>query len=279
MPYSPLLVDFAVAIPIVLGLAYVIARVMRRLFGRRLRLEIRTMTIVSLMGLSVGIFIAGWLFAGLRLWMPTTILLAFGTSLGLSFVVAAIATAWGRGLHDVDVPALLASGESDRVEFKETARWNVREDKKDARMELAIAKTIAAFLNSSGGVLVIGANDDGHAVGLDRDLATLRTPDHERFELWLRDLLSTLLGRNAAALPHIQFAPVGDAGAAVCAVSCPPSPKPVFLVRAKDGGSTDLWVRVGNSTRSLGVDEAVQYVADHWRPSVWSWLSGKPARG
>ena len=90
MPYSPLLVDFAVAIPIVLGLAYVIARVMRRLFGRRLRLEIRTMTIVSLMGLSVGIFIAGWLFAGLRLWMPTTILLAFGTSLGLSFVVAGV---------------------------------------------------------------------------------------------------------------------------------------------------------------------------------------------
>ncbi len=72
-------------------------------------------------------------------------------------------------------------------------------------MELAIAKTIAAFLNSRGGVLVIGANDAGQAVGLDRDLATLRTPDHDRFELWLRDMLSTALGRNAAALPRIVY--------------------------------------------------------------------------
>ncbi len=276
MPNSPLLIEVAIAIPIVLGLAYVIARVIRWTFGARLRLEIRTMTIVSTLGISIGILLSGIFFYGLRLWMPTTILLAFGTSLGLSFAVAGLAAALNRGAQDVDVPALLAAGESDTVEFKETARWNVREDKKDARMELAIAKTVAAFLNSSGGVLVIGANDAGEAIGLDRDLGTLRTPDHDRFELWLRDLLSTLLGRNAAALPRIQFS--GTGGAAVCAVNCPPSPKPVFLVRAKDGGSTDLWVRVGNSTRSLGVDEAVQYVAEHWRPSVWSWLSGKPTR-
>ena len=276
MPNSPLLIEVAIAIPIVLGLAYVIARVIRWTFGARLRLEIRTMTIVSTLGISIGILLSGIFFYGLRLWMPTTILLAFGTSLGLSFAVAGLAAALNRGAQDVDVPALLAAGESDTVEFKETARWNVREDKKDAQMELAIAKTVAAFLNSSGGVLVIGANDAGEAIGLDRDLGTLRTPDHDRFELWLRDLLSTLLGRNAAALPRIQFS--GTGGAAVCAVNCPPSPKPVFLVRAKDGGSTDLWVRVGNSTRSLGVDEAVQYVAEHWRPSVWSWLSGKPAR-
>ncbi|MAP62708.1 MAG: AAA family ATPase [Microbacterium sp.] len=271
-----MLIEVAIAIPIVLGLAYVIARVIRWTFGARLRLEIRTMTIVSTLGISIGILLSGIFFYGLRLWMPTTILLAFGTSLGLSFAVAGLAAALNRGAQDVDVPALLAAGESDTVEFKETARWNVREDKKDAQMELAIAKTVAAFLNSSGGVLVIGANDAGEAIGLDRDLGTLRTPDHDRFELWLRDLLSTLLGRNAAALPRIQFS--GTGGAAVCAVNCPPSPKPVFLVRAKDGGSTDLWVRVGNSTRSLGVDEAVQYVAEHWRPSVWSWLSGKPTR-
>ncbi|GAA1946155.1 AlbA family DNA-binding domain-containing protein [Microbacterium aquimaris] len=276
MPNSPLLIEVAIAIPIVLGLAYVIARVIRWTFGARLRLEIRTMTIVSTLGISIGILLSGIFFYGLRLWMPTTILLAFGTSLGLSFAVAGLAAALNRGAQDVNVPALLAAGESDRVEFKETARWNVREDKKDPRMELAIAKTVAAFLNSSGGVLVIGANDAGEAIGLHRDLATLRTPDHDRFELWLRDLLSTLLGRNAAALPRIQFN--GTGGTAVCAVNCPPSPKPVFLVRAKDGGSTDLWVRVGNSTRSLGVDEAVQYVAEHWRPSVWTWLSGKPAR-
>lgn len=272
MPHSPLLVEFAVALPVVLLVAYVVARVIRRLFGRRIALELRTMTIVSFLGISVGLLLSGIFFYGLRLWMPTTILLAFGCSVGLSALVAGIAAWIRRDRVDVDVPAVLAAGESDRVEFKETARWNIRENRKDPRMELAIAKTVAAFLNSAGGVLVIGASDEGRAVGLDRDLATLRTPDHDRFELWLRDLLSTLLGRNAAALPRLQFAVVE--GAMVCAVICPPSPKPVFLTVAKDGGSTDLWVRVGNSTRSLGVDEAVDYVARHWRPSVLGALTG-----
>jgi hypothetical protein len=278
MPQSPLLVDFAVALPIVLGIAYVVAWAMRRLFGQRLRLSLTTMTIVSLLGISLGLLLSGLLFYGQRLWMPTTILLTVGSSIGLAVVTAAVAALVRPGYDDVDAAAVLAAGESDTVEFKETARWNVREQKKDPRMELAIAKTVAAFLNSRGGVLVIGANDAGEAIGLDRDLATLRTPDHDRFELWLRDLMSTLLGRNAAALPHIQFA-AAPGGATVCALNCPPSPKPVFLTQSKDGGSTDLWVRVGNSTRSLGVDEAVEYVARHWRPTLASVLTGRPRSG
>ena len=85
------------------------------------------------------------------------------------------------GAGNADVPAMLAAGESDRVEFKETARWNVREEKKDARMEQVVAKTVAAFLNSAGGTLVIGVDDAGTPIGLDRDYATLRTPDADRF--------------------------------------------------------------------------------------------------
>ncbi|WP_431797148.1 RNA-binding domain-containing protein [Microbacterium kunmingense] len=277
MPQSPLLVDFAVALPIAVGIAYLLARLILAIFGRRLSLSITAMTLISLLGFSVGIFLAGMFLYGQRLWMPTTLLLTFGSSLGLSFLVAAIVALTQRGVGDTDVSAVLRAGESERSEFKETARWNVRESKKDARMELAIAKTIAAFLNSRGGVLVIGANDAGEAVGLDRDLATLRTPDHDRFELWLRDMLSTTLGRNAAALPRIRFVRVPPGDAVVCAVECPPSPKPVFVAAGGGGATTELWIRVGNSTRALPVDEALEYVQRHWRPTLASVLTGRPA--
>lgn len=260
-PASPILVELALALPAALLIAFVIAAALRRLFRSRLNLPLSVMVIVSLLGLSIGLLIEGLFIAGQRAWMPMTLLISFGSSLGLSFVVAGIAAA--RGLGAIDIPALLAAGESERVEFKETARWNVREEKKDPRMEHVVAKTVAAFLNSAGGTLVIGANDRGEAVGLDRDLATLREPDTDRFELWLRDLLQTTLGKNAAALPRIRFAEVD--GETVCAVRCPRSPEPVFL---NQGGSRDLWVRVGNSTRSFGVDEAVTYVARHFRPTL-----------
>jgi hypothetical protein len=59
----------------------VIAWVLRRLFGARLSLPLSVMTIVSLLGVSLGLFLAGWFFVGLRLWMPTALLLAV-SSLG-----------------------------------------------------------------------------------------------------------------------------------------------------------------------------------------------------
>lgn len=261
-PQSATLVEFALALPVALIVAALIAWVLRRLFGARLSLPLSIMVIVSILGLSLGLLLAGWFFAGMRLWMPTALLLAVGCSLGLSFVVAGVAAGIRRE-SSIDIAALLAAGESDRVEFKETARWNVREGKKDARMEQVVAKTVAAFLNSAGGTLVIGVDDAGTPLGLDRDFSTLRTPDADRFELWLRDLLGTSLGKNAAALPKIRFAEVD--GHEVCAVRCPRAGEPVYLTQ---GGSTDLWVRVGNSTRAFGVDEAVAYVARRFRPGL-----------
>ena len=264
MVRSDVLIEFGIGLPVALVVASLIAWVVRLVFRRRLSLPLSVMIIVSIVGLSAGMLLAGSLFSGLRLWMPTTILLAFGCSVALSFLVAGIAAA------AIDVPALLAAGKSDRVEFKETARWNVREEKKDARMEQIVAKTVAAFLNSSGGTLVIGVTDDGTATGLDRDYATLRAPDADRFELWLRDLLTASLGKNAATLPKIRFARID--GKEVCAVRCPRSPEPVFLAQ---GNARELWVRVGNSTRAFGVDEAVAYVSRHFTPRISDVVLGR----
>ncbi|MDQ1129409.1 helix-turn-helix domain-containing protein [Microbacterium sp. SORGH_AS_0888] len=270
-------VETALALPVVLLVAWVIAIVLRRLFGAARSLSVSVMTVIGVLGVSIGLLLSAWLFGGSRLWVPTTLLLSAGASLGLSVLVAAVVAALRRGWGSPDVAALLAGGETDRVEFKETSRWNVREERKDPRMEIAVAKSIAAFLNSRGGTLVIGVDDAGEPVGLERDFATLRTADEDRFELWLRDMLSQTLGRNAAALPRIRFVPVGERDALVCVVQCRPAMGPVYLTQPKNGGTaTDLWVRVGNSSRALGVDEAVQYVARHWRPSAASVVLGRP---
>jgi len=65
---------------------------------------------------------------------------------------------------------LLQAGESTAVEFKETFRWDVREEQRSKTIKQASIKTIAAFLNSPfGGHLLIGVNDDGDILGLTRD--------------------------------------------------------------------------------------------------------------
>lgn len=269
MPRSEMLVEVAgAALSLALLLSFMIAWVLRRLFGARLSLPLSVMTIVSLLE-EFGLFLAGWFFVGLRLWMPTALLLAVGSSLGLSFLVAGIAALLRRD-GAIDVAALLERGESDRVEFKETARWNVRDDKKDARMEQVVAKTVAAFLNSSGGTLLIGVDDAGRVHGLDRDFATLRTPDADRFELWLRrhagDEPRKERGRHAAHPLRRDRRRHGLRRA------LPASTR----ARLRRPGRRHRAVGAGRQlTRAFGVDEAVTYVARHFRPNLADLLLGR----
>ena len=105
-------------------------------------------------------------------------------------------------------------------------------------------------------MLLIGVDDHGTPLGLDADLATLKTPDVDRFELWLRDLIMTTLGTAAAALVEVDFAETGgEPTRTVCRVQMTASPSPVYLRPGKNS-PPELWIRVGNSTRQLTVDDA-----------------------
>ena len=71
-------------------------------------------------------------------------------------------------------PDLIADGESDTVEFKSTARWNIKAGQKGPEIEDAIVKSVAAFLNSGGGTLLIGVADDGSVGTLEHRPEALR---------------------------------------------------------------------------------------------------------
>jgi type I restriction enzyme, R subunit len=49
------------------------------------------------------------------------------------------------------VEEIIANDEDYSVEFKSTARWDLREDKPNKAMEDAVVKTVAGFLNTDGG--------------------------------------------------------------------------------------------------------------------------------
>ena len=68
-----------------------------------------------------------------------------------------------------DVSALVSRGEGEAVEFKSTLRVNLHTGKRDAQIEHAVVKTIAGFLNTHGGTLIVGVADDGTPVGVDGD--------------------------------------------------------------------------------------------------------------
>jgi hypothetical protein len=162
------------------------------------------------------------------------------------------------------VAALLAGGESQTVEFKSTARWNVRAGKRDMQMEHVIVKTVCGFLNSEGGKLIIGVDDDGNVVGLDADLQTLgRKANRNGYELFLRQLLDDGLSSPTAGIVHVDFEAID--GMDVCVVSASRYRKPVFAKPpAGRGGPTEFYVRVGNSTKVLVGNDMLEYQTNHW---------------
>lgn len=266
----------SVALVLALLMAWLFGAIARWLLRDRAQLGTATSMVISILSTAVGLLVAGAFDHSLQ--MLSLLSMVFG----LGFSIAGIALYAAIAAHFQTHPArpveeLLRSGESERVEFKSTARVNLHTGQRDDRMEQVIAKTVCAFLNGDGGTLVIGVDDTGSPLGLAADLATMKAPDLDRYELWLRDLLTTTMGQNAAALARIEFPSVADAEgnpALVCLLSCRPSPRPVYLEPAK-GAVPEFWLRSGNSTRHLKVNEATEYVMHRWPLNFGSSLAAQ----
>ena len=96
---------------------------------------------------------------------------------------------------------LVTAGESDQVEFKATLRINMHTGQKDARMESAVLETIAGFLNTRGGRLIVGVRDDGTPVGIDAD----QFESEDKMGLHLVNLVNGRMGPQTMAFLHVRF--------------------------------------------------------------------------
>ena len=161
-----------------------------------------------------------------------------------------------------EVRALIAAGESATVEFKASARWDLKENRHNPVLEEVIVKTVVGFLNAHGGTLLIGVTDNGVPIGLDRDYqhTKKKNPCRDQFELWLTNHLMKKLGREAKPCFHIDFAECD--GEDVCRVRVYRSPKPAFVEKS---GQEVLYVRQGNATNPYTKSsEIIAYKEQHW---------------
>ena len=151
---------------------------------------------------------------------------------------------------------LIRRGESKTLEFKSTLRWNLVEDHKDDRVTHAALKSIAAFLNTEGGDLLLGVADDKAVVGIERD----QLDDEDKFMRHLAQVVRNALGDRAGTSIDPQ-AQIVD-GKTICVVSCQRSPEPVFLrwkgMESEPEG--DFFVRSGPGTVKLSPESAREYV-------------------
>jgi serine/threonine protein kinase len=186
-----------------------------------------------------------------------------------------------------DLDSLISNGEGARLEFKQTLQWDTSRHKRNPELLRACVKTVCAFLNGDGGTLLIGVADSGEPVGLEediRDFSNRKTTDG--FESRFREGLIAGLDPESSHLAAISFPTVR--GVQICRVDVERSPRPVFLVSKniplqfyvrQEGDPPqpvkcpscgelihppEFYVRKGNASRPLDVQQAHEYIRDHW---------------
>lgn len=174
-----------------------------------------------------------------------------------------------------DVNALISSGESDKIEFKSSlhhpygpmspdlqklqpvqARKEIQK-----RLQKSVTKTIAAFLNSEGGTLLIGVGDSGTVLGIEPDFECLKQgkQNADGWLLSLQEVIINALGAEVWNGIRVSLVPHGLQTVAVA--SCPPRTTETWH---KEGGRELFYIRAANGTRELNGPTLLRYIREHW---------------
>jgi hypothetical protein len=176
--------------------------------------------------------------------------------------------------------AMIDTGENDRIEFKNLSLWStalsqeeilasdsaeIRKYRNNAS-KFIIARSIAGFLNTDGGDLIIGVQEDRmhnitRITGIGDDYHKVqvkdRNPDGYRrmivdsvVQKYLPEVLDTV-SRNV----HISFPFLS--GKTLCHIHVTPSDKPVFVTA---GNEELFFIRVDASTRSITGKTLTSYI-------------------
>ncbi|EOE4713456.1 type I restriction-modification system subunit M [Vibrio vulnificus] len=126
-------------------------------------------------------------------------------------------------------------GENSVTEFKETFSLDVKRCKnnkdykpvKESKLEVSSLKTIAGFLNSNGGVLFVGVDDDQRITGLKNEFSKFYNDSADKFLLYFKDKVKSQIGESFYSFIKIDLEIIKESP--VLVVKCSRANQPCFL--------------------------------------------------
>jgi len=149
------------------------------------------------------------------------------------------------------IKLLVPKGESKRLEFKETFSLDVKKGTKEKYIEKSALKTIGAFLNTEGGDLLIGVNDDEEIIGIDGEIKQFYK-NTDKYLLNFKNHIKSKVGEGF--YPLLDYKIVEVDGKNVLRVNCGIASTPCFL------DEKEFYVRSGPSTDLLEGKKQHEYI-------------------
>nr|VFJ92048.1 MAG: Putative DNA-binding domain-containing protein [Candidatus Kentron sp. H]VFJ93079.1 MAG: Putative DNA-binding domain-containing protein [Candidatus Kentron sp. H]VFJ99930.1 MAG: Putative DNA-binding domain-containing protein [Candidatus Kentron sp. H] len=165
-------------------------------------------------------------------------------------------------ISELSIEELIRRGEGERLEFKRSLGEDTQEGRKEkgsSKGPSNVLKTIAAFLNSEGGVLLIGVEDDGAVFGLETDYAALGSrPNWDGFSQALTNRITDAIGATFMG-EYIKIEPHSLEGKAIAVVRVRKASSPAFIDKKY------FCIRAGATNRSLDMEESCRYLSGRMR--------------
>jgi len=161
------------------------------------------------------------------------------------------------------VVQLIEKGECPTIEFKSTLRVDLKTGKPEKFIEHSVIKSLAAFLNSTGGTLLIGVEDNKNVLGLEPDFNSFSKLDKfDEFQKHFDNLISKSLGDRFHHYLKVDFIKLN--GKTICSIAIKEkSQEPVYVTN--DKGQETFYIRRQASTIELKPSEAAKYIKEHWK--------------
>jgi serine/threonine protein kinase len=172
-----------------------------------------------------------------------------------------------------NIDTLIASGEGDKIEFKASLHHPYESEPPDPRkpkptrkeiekiLWKSVTKTIAAFLNSEGGTLLIGVADSGNVLGIEPDFEHLQR-GKQNTDGWLLSLQQVIINALRSEVWNaVRVSLVPHGAQTVAVVSCPQRTTETWHL--EDDGE-HFYIRAANGTRDLDGSSLLRYIREHW---------------
>ncbi|WP_198265564.1 RNA-binding domain-containing protein [sulfur-oxidizing endosymbiont of Gigantopelta aegis] len=150
---------------------------------------------------------------------------------------------------------LLRLGESETLEFKSTMRRNLKTNKNGKEIEIAWLKGIVGFMNTHGGILLIGVDDDSNILGIEVD----NFDNEDKILLHFKNLLSQHIGLEFSNFINLIINQIE--GKTILVIECERADRPAFLYNKN---SEDFYIRSGPASVQLSVSKVLKYVRNRY---------------
>lgn len=172
------------------------------------------------------------------------------------------------------IEELVAIGENAEIEFK-SSFWTINDPgnekvgQREKNLQERIVKEVAGFLNTEGGVLLIGIHDkDESCTGIQQDLdhSESSVSDADGLALHINNLLMNELSPMSSQMWKITFPNYKND--VICRIDIDKSTSPILArLKSKDGKKADhkhFYRRIGSMTEEPSQETGYAYVAKHF---------------